>query len=68
MTILSGNRTTNEFSGATRNREIAQRKLEDKLATNQAIAAAHRAPGGGPRAEVTVDQPPAPQGSVKGGG
>lgn len=68
MTILSGNRTTNEFVGATRQRELAQRKLEDKLATNQAIADAHRPSGDGPKAEVVIDRPTSPQGSVKGGG
>lgn len=68
MTILSGNRTVNEFEGATRAREAHQRRLEEKIANNRALADSHRMPGGGPKAEVVIDRADPPAGSIKGGG
>jgi hypothetical protein len=68
MPILTPNKTTREFEGSTRNRERAEAEMQAMLARNRAIAGAHRAPGGGVRADVTIDRPRQPDGSVKGGG
>ena len=46
MSILNNNGPTRDFEGAARQREIAQSRLEQKIANNQAIANAHRLPSG----------------------
>ena len=56
--MLEKNRTINEYEGSSRQRAIADNRLETKLANNRAIAAGFQRAGG---PEVTASQETQPQ-------
>lgn len=68
MPTLTDNKASSEYSGATQQRELAQARQDSKRASELAVAAAHRAPGGGPKASAQMKRGVTQDGKINPGG
>lgn len=64
MAMLTDNRPTREYAGATAQREAAEARQAAKRASEEAIARAHEAPGGGPQPRSSMRRELRQDGSV----